>query len=112
MTAELPQPRDRGFNHSLGAENNASPSHRNPTNFVRSGKAVGKMEGYSCQIVADEIIDWLANKRDKSKPFFACARFHETHAPIRSMASSMWSARQGGRVLALEAQESETMRRA
>jgi len=84
LSKKLPQPRDHGFNHSLGTNNNASPSHLNPGNYVRNGKAVGRTEGYSCQIVADEVIDWLSNKRDKKKPFFVCAWFHETHTPIAS----------------------------
>jgi arylsulfatase A len=45
---------------------------------------VGKIEGYSCQIVADEVIAYLADKRDSDKPFFICAWFHETHTPIAS----------------------------
>jgi arylsulfatase A len=47
LSEALPQPIDHGFNYSLGTENNAIPSHRDPTNFVRNGKAVGKQEGYS-----------------------------------------------------------------
>jgi arylsulfatase A len=86
LSDKLPQPRDHGFNHSLGTSNNASPSHHNPSNFVRNGKAIGRVEGYSCQIVADEVIDWISTKRDKDKPFFACAWFHETHTPIASPA--------------------------
>jgi arylsulfatase A len=84
LSEDLPQPSDHGFDYSLGTENNASPSHKNPANFVRNGKAVGKMEGYSCQIVADEVIGFLDNREDSGKPFFICAWFHETHTPIAS----------------------------
>ncbi|MHC4368831.1 MAG: sulfatase-like hydrolase/transferase, partial [Planctomycetota bacterium] len=75
LSEDLPQPSDHGFDYSLGTENNASPSHKNPANFVRNGKAVGKMEGYSCQIVADEVIGFLDNREDSGKPFFICAWF-------------------------------------
>jgi arylsulfatase A len=84
LSKTLPQPIDHGFVYSLGTENNAIPSHRDPTNFVRNGKAVGKIEGYSCQIVADEVIAYLVDKREMDKPFFLCAWFHETHTPIAS----------------------------
>jgi arylsulfatase A len=77
-------PADQGFDHSLGSDNNASPTHKNPVNFVRNGEKVGKMEGYSCQIVVNEAIGWL-NKVDAAKnPFFACVWFHEPHTPIAS----------------------------
>jgi arylsulfatase A len=84
LSEDLPQPADHGFDYSLGTENNANPSHKNPTNFVRNGKAVGKMEGYSCQILADEVIGYLDKRKDSGKPFFICAWFHETHTPIAS----------------------------
>jgi len=84
LSEDFPQPLDHGFDYSLGTENNASPSHKDPTNFVRNGKAVGEIEGYSCQIVADEVINYLDDKSDSDKPFFICAWFHETHTPIAS----------------------------
>ena len=60
-----PQPGDHGFNHWFATQNNAAPSHKNPRNFVRNGKSVGPMEGYACQLVVDEGVDWLRNGRDK-----------------------------------------------
>ena len=39
-----PQPHDQGFDYSMGTENNAEPSHHNPRNFIRNGKALGKVE--------------------------------------------------------------------
>ncbi len=42
-----PQPGDHGFDHWFSTQNNAVPNHRNPDNFVRNGKPVGKLEGYS-----------------------------------------------------------------
>ena len=79
-----PQPGDHGFNHWFATQNNAAPSHRNPRNFVRNGKAVGPMEGYACQLVADEGVEWLRNGRDKEKPFFLFTCFHEPHEPVAS----------------------------
>lgn len=79
-----PQPGDQGFDYSLGTENNAQPSHLNPDNFVRNGVELGPVEGYSCQIVAEEATRWLDNRSDKRKPFFTYVAFHEPHAPIAS----------------------------
>ena len=79
-----PQPGDHGFNHWFATQNNAAPSHENPRNFVRNGKPVGPMEGYACQLVADEGVDWLRNGRDKQKPFFLFTCFHEPHEPVAS----------------------------
>jgi arylsulfatase A len=81
---EQPQPGDHGFDHWMSTQNNAAPSHENPTNFVRNGERLGKLEGYSCEIVAREAVRWLAEVRDKSKPFFQFVCFHEPHEPIAS----------------------------
>ena len=79
-----PDPGDHGYDHWLATGNNANPSHHNPNNFVRNGKALGQVKGYSCQIVADEAIDWLDNHRDKKKPFFINICFHEPHQRVAS----------------------------
>jgi arylsulfatase A len=86
LQTDQPQPSDQGFDYSLGTDNNAAPSHFNPTNFVRNGIPAGKIEGYSCQIVVDETIEWLdrINAGNSDKPFFACVWFHEPHTPIAS----------------------------
>lgn len=77
-----PTPDAHGFDYWFATWNNAEPSHKNPGNFIRNGKPVGKVEGYSCQIVVDEAIDWLEKHRDAESPFFLNVWFHEPHAPI------------------------------
>ncbi len=86
LLSDQPQPGDQGFDYSLGTDNNASPSHHNPNNFVRNGEKVGPMEGYSCQIVVDEATRWLDDLQEggSKAPFFACVWFHEPHTPIAS----------------------------
>jgi arylsulfatase A len=79
-----PQPHDQGFEYSFGTENNAIPSHLNPVNFVRNGEALPEQSGYSCQIVADEAINWWKNRTDTDKPFFTYVAFHEPHAKVAS----------------------------
>jgi arylsulfatase A len=79
-----PQPGDHGFDHWYSTQNNAIPSHRNPSNFVRNGQPVGELEGYSAHLVADEALRWLKSGRDAGKPFFLYVCFHEPHEPIAS----------------------------
>ncbi len=83
---EQPQPDDAGFDHWLGTQNNAHPSHANPENFVRNGNDVGEIKGYSCQIVADEGIRWMENHQqgNPDQPFFLYLAFHEPHEPVAS----------------------------
>jgi arylsulfatase A len=81
-----PQPDDAGFDHWFATQNNAAPSHENPTNFVRNGEPAGPLEGFSCQLVAREAIGWLERQRqrDASQPFFLYVAFHEPHEPVAS----------------------------
>lgn len=81
-----PQPDSAGFDHWFGTQNNASPSHENPKNFVRNGEPAGELEGFSCQLVVDEAIDWLKKQQqaDAEQPFFMYVAFHEPHEPIAS----------------------------
>jgi arylsulfatase A len=79
-----PQPNDHGYDHWMATQNNAAPSHKNPDNFVRNGKPVGKLDGFSAPLVVDEAIDWLTTKRNKDKPFFLAVWTHEPHLPIET----------------------------
>lgn len=83
-----PTPDRFGFDYWFATERDAIPTHHNPTNFVRNGKRVGKLNGYSCQLVVDEAISWLSEKRESrdGKPFFMYMALHETHTPIASPA--------------------------
>ena len=80
-----PTPADHGFDHWFATANNAVPSHENPRNFVRNGEPLGRLEGYSCDLVADEALAWLDGRRgerDPGAPFFLNVWFHEPHAPL------------------------------
>lgn len=83
---QQPQPDAAGFDHWFATQNNAAPSHENPDNYVRNGQPVGQLEGFSCQIVADEAIAWLQRhqQRHASQPFFLYLPFHEPHEPVAS----------------------------
>ena len=73
---------EHGFDYWFATDLNAAPSHRNPKNFWRNRKRVGELKGYACQLVVDEAITWLDEKRDDGKPFFLNIWFHEPHAPL------------------------------
>lgn len=77
---------DHGFDHWFATDNNAAPSHRDPVNFYRNGKRVGKIEGYASHILADEAIGWLDKERKKDQPFFLNIWFHEPHSPLAAPA--------------------------
>ncbi len=79
-----PQPNDHGYDWWLATQNNAAPSHENPNNFVRNGKPVGELKGYSAPLIVDEATTWLKDHRDKSKPFFLSVWTHEPHYPIKA----------------------------
>lgn len=81
---EQPQPDDHGYDHWLATQNNASPNHLNPTNYVRNRKAVGQMEGPSSIIAVNEAITWLKNRQNPDTPFFITVWTHEPHLPIES----------------------------
>ena len=83
-SSEQPQPNDHGFDHWFATQNNAAPSHHNPNNFVRNGTNVGQLEGYSCQLVVDEAMNWLDGRSTKDRPFALLVTFHEPHEPIAS----------------------------
>lgn len=78
-----PTPGYFGFDQWFATANNASPSHENPNNFVRNGEEVGELKGFSCQIVVDEVLNWLQNK-ETDNPFYVQVSFHEPHEPVAS----------------------------
>jgi arylsulfatase A len=80
-SAEQPQPGDHGYDHWFATQNNAAPTHKNPTNFVRNGKRVGPTDGYSSQVIVDEAMSWLT-QRDQSKPFLLMVWLHSPHETI------------------------------
>jgi arylsulfatase A len=76
------QPGDLGFDHWFATQNNAEGSHLNPGGFVRNGHVVGKVEGYSAQIIVDEATQWLRARKDPARPFCLFVWFHEPHRVI------------------------------
>ncbi|PAY17545.1 arylsulfatase [Rhodopirellula sp. SM50] len=81
---EQPQPDDHGYDWWFATQNNASPSHKDPINFVRNRKEVGPLKGFSAPLVAEEASTWLKQQRDPERPFFITVWTHEPHLPIES----------------------------
>lgn len=79
---DQPLPNDQGFDYSFFAYNNAVPSHHNPENYYRNGKPVGKLEGYACQLVVDEALQWLDKEKDNEAPFYIDIWFNEPHLKV------------------------------
>lgn len=79
-----PQPNDHGYDWWMATQNNAAPSHKNPTNFVRNGQPVGKLDGFSAPLVVNEGIEWLKQRGDSKQPFLLSIWTHEPHLPIES----------------------------
>ena len=79
-----PKPDEQGFDYWFAVDNNAIPSHKDPTNFERNGKMVGPLEGYSCDLVVEEAMHWLSEYHEEGKPFYLNVWFNEPHAVIAS----------------------------
>ena len=79
---DQPHPNDQGFDYSFYAYNNANPSHHNPENYYRNGAPVGKLEGYACQLVVDEALQWLDENNDRQTPFYINVWFNEPHLKV------------------------------
>lgn len=78
---EQAQPGDHGFDHWFSTQNNAVPSHENPANFVRNGKRVGDVKGYSSQIIVDEALTWLKTVK-AGTPYCLFVWFHSPHEKV------------------------------
>jgi arylsulfatase A len=80
---EQSQPDDHGFDYSFATQ--FSSNHLAPTGFYRNGEKLYRQNnGYSCDIVTNDAINWLKNSWDGESPFFQFVSFHEVHEPIAS----------------------------
>jgi len=77
------QPQDHGFEQWMALHAFALPNHKNPVNFYEDGLPLGKMEGFTADIVIDKAISYLDNK-DNNKPYFLYVPMVEPHSEIAS----------------------------
>lgn len=82
LDGSQPTPGSHGFDHWFSTQNNASPTHENPVNFVRNGDETGIIRGYSSEIIAEESIEFMRAHRDR--PFCVFIWFHSPHEPVAS----------------------------
>jgi arylsulfatase A len=80
MDGSEPTPGDHGFDHWMSTQNNASPSHENPTNFIRNGRPVGPMQGNASTLIVTEAIEFM--RAAPTKPFALFVWFHAPHEPV------------------------------
>jgi arylsulfatase A len=72
-----PTPGTHGFDHWFSTQNNATPTHQNPGNFVRNGRRVGPLQGNSSTLIVDEALGFLDGVEDA--PFALFVWFHAPH---------------------------------
>lgn len=77
-----PSPADLGFDHWFATEHNAFEGPENPQHFIRNGSPVGATDGWYCDLIVREALQWLERRRDKTRPFFIYACSHEPHTPV------------------------------
>ena len=77
-----PTPGDHGFDHWFATTLNAFDGPENPGKFHRNGAPVDEVEGWYCDVIVDEAIDWLARRPEPGQPFFLLVCSHEPHTPI------------------------------
>jgi arylsulfatase A len=82
-SAEQPQPDDHGSDYWFSTGMDSKPTQHNPDNFVRNGKPVGLLEGYSSALIVQEAINWLNNRWDRKRPFCLFVWFHTPHEYVR-----------------------------
>jgi arylsulfatase A len=70
-----------GFDYYYGCDNNALLSHKDPYNFLLNGNPLGRQNGYSCQLLADQAISWL-KKYKSDEPFYMQLWFNEPHEKV------------------------------
>ena len=76
-----PDPGDQGFDYWLATSVNAFEGPENPLHFIRNGERTGTLEGWYCDIIVRESLEWLA-RIDKRKPFLLVICTHEPHTPL------------------------------
>lgn len=76
-----PDPGDQGFDYWLATSVNAFEGPENPKHFIRNGIRTGILEGWYCDVIVRESLEWLS-KLDKQKPFLLVVSTHEPHTPV------------------------------
>jgi arylsulfatase A len=79
--ATQPNPGAQGFDYWLATSQNTFEGPRNPLHFVRNGKKTGVLDGWYCDIIVKESLEWLSGL-DTNRPFFMVVSTQEPHTPL------------------------------
>lgn len=87
---DVPQPGDFGFDYQYGigawVKNEkaevAGQGRLYPDNMYRNNQPVGETDKYSAELVTDEALRWISQRRDA--PFFLYLAYSEVHTPVAS----------------------------
>ncbi len=74
-------PGDHGFEHWLASERSWDVD---PAGLVRNGAPAGPLQGTPGEVAVDEVLRWLSEDRDRSRPFFIHLSLSEMHGPLRA----------------------------
>jgi len=81
--SDQPNPGDHGFNHWFATQVNAFGSGpENHDKYIRNGEKVGQVDGWYCDVIVQEALDWLKTRPDRNKPFLLVVCSHEPHTPV------------------------------
>ncbi|HEX4500314.1 MAG TPA: sulfatase-like hydrolase/transferase [Scandinavium sp.] len=92
---DQPQAKDMGFDYSLvnaagfvtsdldKAKERPRYGVVYPNGFYRNGQPIGTVKKYSGELVSDEALHWLSERKDNN-PFFMYVAFTEVHTPLAS----------------------------
>ncbi len=85
-------PKQQGFDYALVSKENPHETRQLRQNtqddpgdyFDGDGNPLGTVAGWTSQLLTDYAIEWLKEKRDKSKPFFLYLPFDAVHEKIEN----------------------------
>jgi len=97
----LPTPGDHGFDYWFATAVNAFEGPENATTFFRNGERVGQVDGWYCDVIVEEALNWLRNRAEPENPFFLYVCSHEPHTPVEPP-DSYADAYEGDRIDQLE----------
>lgn len=73
----LPSMAEYGYDYYFSSDNNTII--RNKPDWWENDRQIGVQEGFAANVVGDQTLDWLDNKRDPNKPFLLNVHFYEPH---------------------------------
>jgi len=82
--SDQPDPGDHGFDHWFATQVNAfRTGPENHDRYMRNGEKVGQVDGWYCDVIVKEALDWLTGRPDQNRPFLLVVCSHEPHTPVR-----------------------------